>query len=101
MEAEFWYANDDVWPGGGAIDAAFLRYLAFNGPWSIPRLAAMVQEYRPLIQSLSSDVDRGGENWAARGVPSWQNINGVTLAPHPPLAPGYRRPYDAIRPLVI
>jgi hypothetical protein len=82
---ECWIADIDVWPGGGAINAEFLRYLAFNGPWSVPRIAASILEYKPFLQSLGQGGEAGGENYVRNGAGVWVNNNGVTLAPHMPL----------------
>lgn len=95
---EAWMANIDVWPGGGAIDDLFVRYLAWNGPWSVPRVAAAIRMYRPMRQTLGTGTDVPQENYSAGTVPPiWTNTNGVTLAPHCPLGPVYPRPSDTRR----
>lgn len=95
--SEFWLANIDVQPGGAVTDSAFLWYLAMNGgPWAVPRIAASIQQYKPLLQNFTA----GPENYS-RGVPPiWTNV-GVTLGAPIPLGPGYIRPNNSRRITVI
>ena len=87
--AEAWIANIDIQPDGGTIDQTFMRYLAWNGPWSIPRIAASIVEYKPLLQNFVA----GPENYAQSGFSVWTQTNGpLSIYPAPPLAPGYLRP---------
>lgn len=94
---EAWVANIDVWPDGGVIDPVFFRYLAWNGPWAVPRIAAAIQVYKPLRQTLGTGTDVPDENFTIGIPPVWTNTNGVTLAPNPQLQAVYPRPSDTRR----
>lgn len=92
---ECWLSNIDVMgPGGGAADAALFRQLAWNGPFSVPRVAISIVEYRPFLQNFLA----GQENYyQGTTFPIWTNVGGGPgLAPNMPLLPGYPRPKDLI-----
>lgn len=95
--AEAWIADSDITNGGTALDIATLTQLAYRGPFSMPSVVASIVEYHPFIQTLAAEQNDALENYY-RGTPLvYTNVNGVKIAPHPPLAPGYVRPSDTRR----
>ena len=92
--AEFWWAQMDVQPGGGQLDDALFRQLAFKGPFSVPHLAPYISEYHSFRQRGTPDQDtRGGNNYIRVGLPLKVDVQpSIGFSPHPPLAPNYRRP---------
>lgn len=90
--AEFWLANADVLPGGGAFTADLMQTLALGGPFSWPHIARNIVEYRSLRQhpigGRGSDIIVG----AGVGVQTWSNVNGVGIGAHPPLPYWYANP---------
>lgn len=85
--AEFWMANINIQPAGGALNSAFLSQLAFSGPFSDPNVARAVTVYSSFRSSLFAEFFGAG-----RSPFSWTNNNGVTMGPHPPLSSSYVRP---------
>jgi hypothetical protein len=97
---EFWITNTDIQPDGGQLDDNLMRQLAYGGPFSVPHVAAAIQEYRPFRAALTTDKETGDEYYRPAGQATWTNNNGVLLAPHPPL-PGTYADMKIIRPLGI
>lgn len=93
--AEFWYTNTDVQADGAQINNDLMRQLAYGGPFSVPHVAAAVQEYR----SLRSDplgLGAPTENYAPGARQTWTLTNAPTAAPHPPLSSRFVPPPNAI-----
>jgi len=93
--AEWWTCNSDIVEGNGQTSDQLLRKLAYEGPFSIARVAAVLVEYRRLSVTLGSDTDKMGEcYWGMGGFGRtiWTNTNGVTIGHRPPLSPLYKRP---------
>jgi len=88
--AEFWCANIDVVPGGGAMPDAMLRQLAYGGPFSLPHLVPSIMEYRSFRSALEHPGKPGETYWGGRGVQTWVNTDGK-LQTHPPL-PYWNKP---------
>lgn len=86
--AEFWYADRDIQPGGGVLDNAMVKQLAFGGPLSVPIVANNIVEYLPLRDSLQGNQGDYAAPRFRRG--NWTNTNGVILRQHPPLPTDYR-----------
>ena len=96
--AEFWYANVNIQPSGGASN--LLRRLAFGGPFSVPRVGRNVVQYWSFREHPTAA--KGAEALIGAGKPwqRWTNTGGVTTGPHPPLPYGYEKPRPARRVLV-
>lgn len=98
LVGEFWVAGIDIQSDGLAINAEFLRYIAWNGPWAVPSIAANILRYKPFTQTIGTGTDVPNENITYGSPPAvWTNTNGVTLAPHCPLGPVYPKPTDSRR----
>lgn len=79
-----------------------LHQLARLGPFSLPHIAKDIIEYRSLRSGLISGDDKPDEvYWGKQRQADWINTAGVILGDHPPLYPGYVKPGQIIRPLVI
>lgn len=114
--AEFWHTGTDIWPEGTALPEAFVRNLAYRGPFWFPRIASRIVEYRgfrsaPAVRRSSSTV-RGGterpDEVSYGGQPPviriWDNLGGdnARMAPHPPLPMPYmRRPQQQATMLMV
>lgn len=97
--AEFWHADIDAWPiAAGDMPADQLRYMAYNGPWAWPRVANNIRVYHSLKNSLSGGDSNANidQVFNLNQRPVWVNNNGVALNDHPPLVPGYKRPFDRV-----
>lgn len=91
--AEFWQANNDIQPDGLALSESTLKRLAFMGPFSIPRVADSLVDYRSLRRAIGSEQDQFPDFFGnIRQKQVWVNNNGVIRGAHPPLAPGYPGP---------
>lgn len=99
--AEYWMTNTDIQPDAAQLQDATLRQLAYNGPFSVPRVAANLVDYRSLRASLGSnqDVQDGGLFDGPYGRQVWVNTNSAKLGPHPPLAPDYSSSRSVARPI--
>lgn len=96
--AEHWITNSDIQADGLALTDNLLRQLAYFGPFSVPRLAKNIVDYRSLRSSLGSDQDNLSDYYSNGGRRKiWTNINGVIRGFHPQLATGYRGPSDIVR----
>jgi hypothetical protein len=96
---EFYWGDIDPQPGGD-LDEALVRYLAYNGPFSIPYIGYNLVDYKSLRNTLGSDQDRQGETFVGKyGPQTWVN-NGATIGAHPPL-PGSYNDGNTYRPVMI
>ncbi len=100
---EFWITNADVGQATGVnLTSDQLRQLAYGGPFSLPRIAKDIIEYRSFRKAPASDADEIGEVFhGALGRQVWTNTNGVTIGPHPPLPYWYVRPAEPRRLLTV
>jgi hypothetical protein len=99
--AEFWIADADIWFSGADLPNEMVHQLAFGGPFSIPRVAKALTEYRSFRCGLDSRDDGSGDVYH-RGVrQTWTAVGGPTLAPHPPLPYWYQRPGQVKTQLVV
>ena len=99
--AEFWYADADIYPDGAVnLPDAYIRQLAFGGPFSIPSVAKSVVEYRSFrahtLTGEGQDVYFG-----PTGVKSWADVNGASVGAHPPLPYWYQKPGQRKRQLIV
>lgn len=100
--AEFWVSTIDVYPGGGAIDAAFLRQLAGRGPFVIPSIANTIAYYLPFGPSSGEGPPDPVESYTQSGRnPKWTNLGATVGGDIPPIWPNYSRPKDIRRIAVI
>lgn len=100
--AEFWYTATDIQPDGTQLQDSLLRRLAYGGPFSVPHIAKDIIEYRSLRVHPDSRGDRIGEVYFGRfGYQTWDNTNGVTIGPHPPLPYSYVKPQQNTRLLTV
>jgi concanavalin A-like lectin/glucanase superfamily protein len=99
---EFWYTNTDIQPDAATLASSTLLQLAYGGPFSVPYIAKDIVEYRSFRSSPDSRGDRMGEVFhGAKGRQTWDNTNGVTVGPHPPLPYWFIRPAQNRRVLVV
>jgi hypothetical protein len=99
--AELWVANIDVQADGATIVPATMHALRLYGPFARPSLAASLVEYRSLRKHVLAGDGRDLIAGAGARLQAWQNVNGATLGPHPPLPYGYVNPRQTRRPLPI
>lgn len=91
--AEYWLANIDIQGDGGQLDNSMLSTLAYDGPFSIPHVAANLLEYRALKKHITSgEDDYFNVKIGGAGQQTWTKVNTPTIGPHPPLRYSYRRP---------
>jgi hypothetical protein len=83
-------AKADVQPDGLTTQAALIRQLAYKGPWSIPSLVPNIVFYDSFRRGYNPAQ---GEEVYPQGIKYFANTNCLP-APHPPLAPDYKRPTD-------
>ena len=95
---EFWYANVNIQPSGGA--ANLLRQLALGGPFSVPRVAQNVVQYWSFREHPTAAKGEEAHIGAGKAWQRWTNTGGVTTGRHPPIPYWYDRPRPARRPLV-
>jgi hypothetical protein len=94
--AEWFVADGDIVPGGGAPSDSLIRQLAYYGPFSVPSIAAQIYEYRGLVRpgnGLTNDYYARDGGFRALWVPTGSPIVG----PHPPLSGNYVRPGQNLR----
>lgn len=98
---EYWLLNADatVAPAAG-WNADSIFQLAYGGPFSNPRLADKIIEYRSFRKYPSSEGDEIGEVYHGMDRQTWTNTNGVTISHHPPLPYWYEKPGQHRRLLV-
>jgi hypothetical protein len=90
--AEFGAANIDIVPGGGVMDNTLLTQLAFQGPLTIPHIAAALDLYVPFISQTRIGIETPSEGyWGDRGRSTWTAPNGLQLGPHPPIYGNFPR----------
>lgn len=96
--AEYWIANGDIQEDGAAMNDNILRMIAYNGPLSVPTVAAKVRNYRPFLTvggNIGSNyVTNPDEAFGNNGGPYsisgiFQNFNNQG---NPPLCAGYVPP---------
>ena len=88
--AEFFCANVDVQPDGGALDEVLLRRLAYRGPFSIQHVKRNIVEYRSFRSRVTHD--KPGEVYHVGAGRTWTNVGGATVGPHVRLPPSYASP---------
>lgn len=98
--AEFFYATGDIQPDGAAIDDGLLRTLAMYGPWSIPHIVPMIDEYRSLVNVAASRSDMPADVFQKGGIRTWTLSGAPVVGRHPPLAATYVRPASQVRRLL-
>jgi hypothetical protein len=104
MVAEWWYTNTDIQPDGGVLSAQTLRQLAYNGPFSIPSVAAAVVDYRSLKNGCGSNADSGEDYfYGPKGLQTWTSVgSAVAGVDNPPINECYYpRPGSFIRPGIV
>ena len=91
--AEFFFATGDIDPdgSGGQLPDEFVRDLAYYGPWSMPNIVPLIEEYRSLRLGGPSREDKFGEVYQRGGIRPWTLVATPTLADHPPLMTPYPR----------
>lgn len=100
--AECWFANADV-----GVDAAsnltldFVHQLAHCGPFSVPRIAQNIVEYRSLRKNLvTADQNMIDDYWSP-DFQTWTAEGGPVLSFHPPLPYRYQNDNDFIRKIPV
>jgi hypothetical protein len=87
--AEFFIADVDLWPDGGAAPDWWVRLLAYRGPLALPGRTRNIMEYRALRGTM--EASRIGDTWnGPKGRVLWTQTNGVRLGSHPVLMGGYK-----------
>jgi hypothetical protein len=90
---EFFYTATDIQPDGAQTSDALLQKIAYNGPFSVPRIQKDIIEYR----SFRGHIERNPPDrvyFKPRfGPQAWTNNNGVTNAPHVPHAVPWNSQY--------
>lgn len=97
---EFWYANVNIQPAGGATQTPVLRQLGRGGPFSVPKVAQNLVQYWSFREHPTAPKGEEAFIGAGKAWQGWTNTGGVTTGPHPPLPFWYERPRPARRPLV-
>lgn len=94
--AEYWLARGDIQgDSGSAPPAALMTTLALNGPFAMGHIN--VVDYLSLRSGFPVP---GDEAWSALGH-KWSAVGGPRAAWHPPLSPGYMRPGQTKRLLLV
>lgn len=97
---EVWYTNTDIGSDGASnLTNDFVSKLAYEGPFSIPSVAAHVKEYR----SFRSDIEMAKINETKFGYEGqgYTNNNGTILGPHVPVSYRFEKPAERKRFLMI
>lgn len=99
------YTNTDIQPDGAELSNSLLRQLAYQGPLSVPHIAASIRnkgEYRS-FRSRITQIDHAEVMWGAHAPPLWTNVNGVTIGPENPHSAAWVQPHDddGLIPVVI
>lgn len=93
---EWWWANVDIQSDGGQLDEHLMRYLARNGPFSMPNLAKDVIQYYGMRRS--TPVRPQPEDSYLRNIQTKYLIDAggasfpITLGAHPPVYYNYHHP---------
>lgn len=100
--AEYWLTKSDIQPGGGALEDATIRQLAYGGPFSVPHIAKDIIEYRSFRKSLISDSDNSEDVFhGSLGRQLWTQTGSPTVSSHAPLPYWYIKPGQTKRHLTV
>lgn len=98
--AEYWIFNGDIQADGAQLADAWVRQLAYGGPFSMAHVAAGLVDYRAFRQvppaERFNDVYEG-----PFGRQNWSPVNSPTTTFHVPLPPRYVTPGQRKRVLAI
>lgn len=88
--AEFWITDTDIQPGGGVLDNATLRQLAYYGPFSVPLVRNNLVHYRSFRSVTDDRSETPSEVFHGKyGRISWGITSGLTSGGPPPIYGGY------------
>lgn len=86
--AEWWYTATDIQADAAALGTELLFQLAYQGPFSIPHVAAAVVEYRGFREGIDSITDHEFDVYwgpGANGRTTWTQSASPIISHHPPL----------------
>lgn len=97
---EYWITQGDVGLVTTALPDDLIRQLAYGGPFSVPHIADKIFEYRSFRQFPTNAGDDSSDVFV-RNPQTWENVNGVTIGPHPPLPYWFVKPGQVKSQLIV